>query len=494
MITQKHKRQEKIFYEKNPQKIAVLDCEKLDFTLGRNIMKKIIIAMLITVMLTPAAFAKKKEKQPEQGIQYMNISWWEKYNDPILTEYQNRIYEKNPDLKIASLKVKESEKIVKISFANELPQLSFDGQLNRNFKSSDLYFGQMTIPSFKQSELQLPLTMSYEIDIWGTNRFRTKSIEKRLEMVKQDERASYIMLTSAFAADYFNLIRIDKLLELQKQIVDIQEEIVKKTEIKFKNGLCSKTDLLNEQKALTYLKEEYNNLEDRQTLLTNQLRAYLAAGTDEQIKRSDYDSVSIPQGLPESFDSNVIENRPDYQRAEANIKRAGYNVKVARRDFLPKFVIFGQLGFNAYQFANLFNSPAQMASAGMLPQFDLFTGGRKFAVLKLRKLEYDEAMQVYQKAILTAFQEVNDSLSMAHAAEKTYAEDVDRLKYQDEMFDLLTKKSKIGAASNLEVLYGTQAKLLTEKETVSGKINLLISSINIYKAVGGKDLYEISDL
>ena len=103
-------------------------------------------------------------------------------------------------------------------------------------------------------------------------------------------------------------------------------------------------------------------------------------------------------------------------------------------------------------------------------------------------------MQVYQKAILTAFQEVNDSLSMAHAAEKTYAEDVDRLKYQDEMFDLLTKKSKIGAASNLEVLYGTQAKLLTEKETVSGKINLLISSINIYKAVGGKDLYEISDL
>ena len=135
-----------------------------------------------------------------------------------------------------------------------------------------------------------------------------------------------------------------------------------------------------------------------------------------------------------------------------------------------------------------------MAAAGILPQFDLFTGGRKFAVLKLKKLEYDEALQTYQKAILTSFQEVNDSLSMAHAAGKSYAEEVDRLKYQNEMFDLLTRKSEIGASSNLEVLYGTQAKLMTEKEVVSGKINLLISSINVYKAVGGKDLYKIKDL
>lgn len=457
-------------------------------------MKKIIIGFIILVILSPSAIAKKKETQPEQEIHYINLSWWERYNDPVLTEYQSRLYEKNPDLKIAALKVREGEKIVKISFANELPQLSFDGQLNRNFKSSDLYFGQMTIPSFKQSELQLPLTMTYEIDIWGTNRFRTKSAEKHLEMVRQDERASYIMLTSAFAADYFNLIRIDKLLELQKQIVDIQEKIVNKTEIKYKNGLCSKTDLLNERKALTYLKEEFNTLEDRQSLLINQMRAYLAMGANEEVKRSDYESVSIPAGLPESFESGVIENRPDYQRAEANIKRAGYNVKVARREFLPKFVIFGQLGFNAYQFTNLFSSPAQMAAAGILPQFDLFTGGRKFAVLKLKKLEYDEALQTYQKAILTSFQEVNDSLSMAHAAGKSYAEEVDRLKYQNEMFDLLTRKSEIGASSNLEVLYGTQAKLMTEKEVVSGKINLLISSINVYKAVGGKDLYKIKDL
>lgn len=453
-------------------------------------MKNLVVTLLTFILFIPASFADNLHN----SIEYVNLSWWEKYEDPILVQYQSQLYEKNLDLKIATLKVKEGEKIVKISFANELPQLSFDGTLNRNFKSSDLYFGQMMIPSFKQSELQLPLTMSYEIDIWQQNRLKTKSMKKQLEMLKQDERISYIMLTSAFAADYFNLIRTDKLIEIQKEIKKIQEEIVKKTEIKFKNGLCRKTDLLNEQKALTFINEELNGLEDKQILLTNQLRSYLATGSSEQIKRSEFENIKILENLPEKFDSNVIEKRPDYIRAEANIKRAGYNVKAAKRDFLPKFVIFGQLGFNAYQFNKLFSSPAQMAAAGILPQLDIFDGGRKLSVMKLKKLEYDEAIQVYQKAILNSIQEINDSLCSADTAKKTYKENLDRLKFQNEMYDLLEKKSTIGAASNLEVLYGTQAKLISEKEAVSGKIDLIISSINVYKAVGGQDLYQISDL
>ena len=70
-------------------------------------MKKILAALLIAVLICPAAIAKKKDEQPAQGLQYINLTWWEKYNDPILTEYQSRLYEKNPDSKIASLKVKE---------------------------------------------------------------------------------------------------------------------------------------------------------------------------------------------------------------------------------------------------------------------------------------------------------------------------------------------------------------------------------------------------
>ncbi len=454
-------------------------------------MKKILITLLLLLFAAQISYAKPQKEAVDNKKLYVNLQWWERYNDPYLTEYMQTVYKNNHDLKIATLKVKEGERLVKISFANELPQLSLDGSLNRNLKSSDLYFGNMQIKSFKQSELQLPLTMSYEIDIWGVNRFRTKSIEKQLEMIMQDERASYIALTSSFASDYFNLVRLDKLIELEKEIVELQKEIVKKTQIKFNNGLCSKNEVLNEQKALTYFEEDLNNLLDKRDVVKHQLHVYLASEPESEVVHSKYEDLHLLTGVPSHFDSDVITQRPDFIRAENNIKRAGYNVKAAKRDFLPKFVLFGQLGFNAYQFNKLFGSPAQMAAAGILPQLDIFDGARKWNIMKLKKLEYDEAFQVYEQTILTSFQEVNDALSANNTAQKNYKDSEDRVKYEDEVYNLINKKEKIGAASELELLYARQRRLLTQKEEVISKVNCLISSITLYKAVGGQDLYKI---
>ena len=100
--------------------------------------------------------------------------------------------------------------------------------------------------------------MGYEIDIWGANRLKTKSVKQQLEIVKQAERATYISLTSDFAADYFNLIKADKLLEIQNELVKTQEKIVSMVSDKYQIGLCSVNELLAEEKLLTSLKEEQN--------------------------------------------------------------------------------------------------------------------------------------------------------------------------------------------------------------------------------------------
>ena len=460
-------------------------------------MKKILAALITLLFVVPIfcnneAIAKKAKKNQETDrTQYLNLSWWEKYNDPLLTGYIQELYEKNHDLKIAAIKVKEGENIVKISLANELPQVTFDGKLGRIMKGSEQYFGDMMIPDYAQWNYLMPLTASYEIDIWGQNRLRTKSIEKQLEIIQQQERASYIALTSAFAADYFNLIKTDKLIELQKEIVDIQEVIAQKTQKKYDAGLCSINEVLNEQKFLTSQKEILNNLLHTQEVLTNQLRVYLS-DNDKTIARTDCDNIEILQNLPESIESTVIEKRPDYVQAEDAIKRIGYDVKVARRDFLPKFLIYGQIGLNAYHWDSIFNRPAQLANAGIMPSFDLFSGGRKMAILKLRKNQYDEAMENYQKTILVSIKEVNDSSAEVKTNLKNYNQSVERLKLEDQKHQLMTHKNEIGAASNLEVLYSKEQELMTKSQEIANKVNYLVSTIGLYKAVGGQDLYAIS--
>lgn len=466
-------------------------------------MKKLLTA-LITLLFVVQIFAplastsafakknKKEEQQKEQRMQYLNLSWWEKYNDPILTGYLQELFDKNHDLKIAALKVQEGEQMVKVSLANELPQVYFDGNLGRIMSSSDQHFGSMVIPSYAQYGYQFPFTATYEIDIWGQNRIRTKSAEQQLAIIEQAQRASYISLTSAFASNYFNLVKTDKLLEIQQQIVDLQTEIAQKTKKKFENGLCTVNEVIAEEKMLTTQKELLNNLEHTRTVIESQLKVYLADESKEII-RTDCDKLTVMQGIPLKMDGSVITQRPDYIQSEDNIKKIGYDVRVARKDFLPKFVIYGQLGLNAYHWDQLFNSYSQLANAGIMPSFDLFSGGRKKAVLKLQTFRYEEARHEYEKAILNGFKEVNDSTAQLKTDLKNYEESVERYNLEHKRYVLMEHKNKIGAASELDLLYNKQIELMTKREEVSNKINCLISTISLYKATGGQDLYSIKE-
>lgn len=454
--------------------------------------KNFIIILFIALTISAPAFAKQQIPQKANHIEYINLEWWEKYNDEDLTNNLLKLYENNYDLKNAALKVKENEQAVKMQFANELPSLGLSGELYRNMRSSMQQFGSMQIPSYAQYNYYLPITLNYEIDIWGTNRLRTKSMKQRLEIIKQAERATYIALTSDFAADYFNLIRTDEFIKIQDELIKTQEEIVSKVSDKYNIGLCSINELLAEKRLLTTLQEEKNrHIKTRDTLI-NSLRVYLSESAGD-ITRNNYENLTLLKNLPQEYSTEIIENRPDYLQEEANIKRIGFDVRVAKREFLPKFILFGQIGLNAYHLDTLFNSASQMFNAGILPSIDLFSGGRKVALLKLRKFEYEEALNSYQKTILTGIKDMNTGLIAYKEALQNYDESLNRLKLQNQTYSLMQDKQNIGSASDLEVLYSKEAYLMVKKDEVSNKMNSLISTINLYKAAGGVDLYKINE-
>ena len=317
-------------------------------------------------------------------------------------------------------------------------------------------------------------------------------MKQRLEIIKQAERATYIALTSDFAADYFNLIRTDEFIKIQDELIKTQEEIVSKVSDKYNIGLCSINELLAEKRLLTTLQEEKNrHIKTRDTLI-NSLRVYLSESAGD-ITRNNYENLTLLKNLPQEYSTEIIENRPDYLQEEANIKRIGFDVRVAKREFLPKFILFGQIGLNAYHLDTLFNSASQMFNAGILPSIDLFAGGRKVALLRLRKFEYEEALNSYQKTILTGIKDMNTGLIAYKEALQNYDESLNRLKLQNQTYSLMQDKQNIGSASDLEVLYSKEAYLMVKKDEVSNKMNSLISTINLYKAAGGVDLYKINE-
>lgn len=454
---------------------------------------KILFTLILLLCSISVAQAKTTKNKTDNRIEYINLDWWQKYNDPILTEYISTAFENNQDLKIATLNVKQADQVVKMAFANQLPHAGFQGDVFRDFSSSTIKFGGITIPDYSQSNFFLPATLSYEADIWGENYLKTKSVKKQLEMVKQNERASYIYLTSSLAANYFNLVKLDKLIKNQEELVKIQTEVVKLQDKKYKNGLCTVMDLMNEKQLLTQLQEELNTYIDSRIVIGREVGVLTGLREKDlsEVKRGTYENIAIIP-LPSGINAEVIQYRPDYLKAEDYVQKIGIDVKVARRDFLPKFTLYGQAGFSAYNLTNIFGNHTFKSLIGFVPSIDLFTGGVKMATLRYKKIELEKAQQMYEKTILTSIQEVNNSLGGAITRDLNYKESIKRYDLEDNKYQLSNQKYNIGAKSNLDLMKDREKLLVAEKDEINAKINYVISTINIYKAVGGKDFTVIN--
>ena len=448
--------------------------------------KKILIISLFLISLPVGA------KECTNRLDYMNMDWWKNYNDEVLIYHFQTLYENNHDLRIAALKTKQAEENIRLAGANQLPQLGFDGSVSRVFRGPRTQFGSVVIPKYIQNEIFLPLNASYEIDIWGQNYLNRKSAKKQAEIAKQQERAAYIYITSSFAADYYNLIKMDELERNLLKIIDLQKNIVSMTEKKYNSGLASINEVLDEKQILVNFEKDLNKLKENKKILNDEAVVLLGLNTDKAIELSDYQSISSPQ-TPETLSTTIIQFRPDLISSEDFVKKSGIDVRVARREFLPKFILYGNLGFNAYKWNRMFAGETFLANAGIAPRWDIFTGGIKMARYRINKYEYKKAVEIYEKTVLTSIQEVNDALAEAKTTKANLIKSDEDYSIEKEKHILAEKQFSIGDSSMLDEMKSEVNLYVAKQRNIAAKIDNVISSISLYNAVGGID-YTKNDL
>lgn len=440
------------------------------------------ILTILTLAMAIPCYAKENFDK----FNYINIDWWKNYNDEILIEHFQTLYNNNHDLKIAALKAKQAEENVRLAGANQLPQVGFDGSFSRVFRGPRTQFGNTVIPKYIQNEIFLPLNASYEIDIWGQNYLNRKSAKKQKEIIEQQERAAYIYLTSTFAADYYNLIKMDELKKNLENIISVQSDIVSMTEKKYNAGLASINEVLNEKQTLVNFQKDLNTLEENKKVLNNEMNVLLGLNTDKEVEHSSFVSITCPDA-PDSISTVVVQYRPDLISAESYVKKAGLDVRVARREFLPKFILFGNIGFNAYNWNRIFAGETFLANAGIAPTWDIFSGGAKLARYRINKYEYKKAVEQYEKTVLNSIQEVNDALIESKTTRANLAKANEEFDIEKEKHELSEKQFNIGDSSKLDEMKSQVDLYITKQRNIAAKIDNVISTISLYNAVGGID-------
>ena len=151
---------------------------------------------------------KNKKTSDDYKFAYVNMNWWDNFNDDVLTSYIQKAILNNYDLKMASLNVQEYYQNVKIQFANELPQAGVG--------FSPAYVKGINTSSADWSFIA-PALINYEVDIFLKNRDKTKSVKKLYEGSKLDERAAYISIASAVGTTYLNIVKLEKQLNFNNK-------------------------------------------------------------------------------------------------------------------------------------------------------------------------------------------------------------------------------------------------------------------------------------
>ncbi len=423
----------------------------------------------------------------DRRLYAINYDWWKKFNDPYLTDYICKTVQNNHSLKSATLKTKESSQSIKKQMANEFPTFSLLGNYAR-IKTPSADLNGVDFESTGTDAFALPLFMSYEADIFLKNHDKTKSEKKKAMAAEYEEKAMYISIVSDMAATYFNIVKLDKLIDTEKKIAEARKEIFELTKERNKSGLASTYDVTDTDKQHTISMISVNDLEKQRSILLHKLAVYTGESAENAkcLRRISYDKLTYNGKIPECLSSEIVIYRPDIMKAEADLQRAKIDIRVARKDFLPTVPVIGAVGYTALELGRLFNwdSTLGLISAGFLQ--NIFSGGRKIANLKIKKLQYEQLFENYKQADLQAIQEINDSLCMIKFDTKKDEENKRKYKLEEKNFKLINERYKEGITSYLQMTQYRENLLSLERDKAESKIQKFVDYISLYKAVGGK--------
>ena len=421
----------------------------------------------------------EKTKPAANKYEYVNMNWWSLFNDEYLNDYIIRAVENNKDLKMATLAMEEYYQNVVMQRSSEMPSITA-GLMPGYGK----FLGQTT------GNWALPVIANYELDLFGKNHNKTTSVRKLYEASVLDEKSAYISIASAVGSAYINIVRLDAVIDLQEKIVDLRKEIYEIMDVSNREGIISTSDLVKANQSYISGVADLVDLKKERTKLLHQLAVLVGDSPEniEEYKRCDYKNLAFSGNIPESVNSEIIMNRPDYLKAEKMLEKAGIDVRIARKEMLPSLNLGGGILFANKHIDSLLTTSNMLWGIGGQIIQPIFKGGAIRANLKAKKIAYERSLKNYEKVNLTSMQEVNDSLVSVNMDKEKLSKQksVQELELKD--YNLTKLKFNEGVIAKLDLAQKEENYLSVNKMVYMTEFDCLVDYINFYKAIAAQDV------
>jgi multidrug efflux system outer membrane protein len=438
----------------------------------------------------PAAPGASAYTAADAGIDGQNntiarADWWKLFCDPQLDEFESQAEVANRDIKVAVARVDEARAVIGTVRYALFPTITAQPQISRSREARDRpNNGNTNGKAATYNDIQIPLVMSWEIDLWGRVRRTVEAARASEQVSEADLRFIRLTTEAAVAMGYYQLRETDQEIAVVENTIRDLQEAVDITQLRFQHGLSGDLEVAQAKALLEQTIASEPPLKTQRDQLQHQL-AVLLGRTPEGFVLPTLAANSEPPTVPVGLPSDLLQRRPDIAAADRNVAAATARIGIAKAAYFPQLSLTGAVGYESTNPATLINWQNSISSLAASVVAPIFTGGRLRAGVRQAQAQFRQSILQYEKTVLVSYQEVEDQLTALHNL-ATQAQ-LQNLALQDasRAEQIAMERYKRGLVAYLDVVNAEQNVLFNERTITQISGQRLTASVALVKALGG---------
>lgn len=414
-----------------------------------------------------------KEAQPGDGA--LRGEWWSLYNDPQLSALASQVEISNQNVLAFEARFREAREAARVARASLYPTLTAAPSASRSGPG---------ISGGMQHTYALSLDASYQADVWGGIRRAVRANTAIAQATAAQLENAKLLYQAELVADYFQLQGLDATRLLLESTVQSFEQSLRITEDRFEGGVASKADIALAQTQLEGARAELTDLGVGRAQLEHAI-AVLTGKPPVELSIAPLTAPRPPPAWNLAAPSALLERRPDVAAAERQMAAANEEIGIAKAALFPALDITASGGTETELLSDLLTWPARFWSLGARAAQPIFYGGRLRAQVRLSEAAYDESVANYRQTVLSAVQEVEDSLAGLRILEREADENARAVKAARESLDIANIQYLGGMTNFLQVIIAQTSLLQNQRSAVNVLTRRQLASVALIQALGG---------
>lgn len=423
-----------------------------------------------------------KPAEPKDGD--LRGQWWDLYGDPQLSALEAKVAVSNQTLRAAFEQYQSAREQVQVVRSQYYPTLAAGPSIGRTRESLNQPNTVRGVTNYQYNTFSIAGQAQWEPDLWG-------QVRRTVEQARANAQASAALLANVelsvraeLAADYFELRGLDSQKQLLDNTVQSYQEYLKLTQIRFKGGVATESDV-----ALAQTQLETTRAQDIDVGVARAQYEHAIATLVGQ-SASTFSLPPMPLGqqipqIPIGVPSQLLERRPDIAAAERQADAANAQIGIAVAAYYPNISLSGSGGFASGNPGTWIQGPSEMWSLGASAVELLFDAGRRHAITQQARDNYEQQVANYRQSVLNAFQDVEDNLAALRILDQESVTQNAAVEAAERSLAISTNRYKGGVTTYLEVLTAQTTQLANERTQADLATRQFVASVQLIRALGG---------